>query len=172
MEAIGPPFDNFDLVIDPFQPPGMNRILAVIQNSIAVALQGCGEPSYRGMIHRLGQTTPFIDGFIGPCPGPAGPDMFEFVFEDQDRVHDLVQAEKLSPQLPTSAFARDSCPRKISAGFSLCGLLGPKPPRHSRSPEPQSVSDAPCGWRLRRWPGYEGLDSRLARTLLPETSCR
>jgi len=95
MEAIGPPFDNFDLVIDPFQPYGMNRIVAMIQNSIAIVLQGFCELSHRGMIHRLGQSTPFIDRFICPCPGSVGPDVFELVFEDQDRVDDFIQAQEL-----------------------------------------------------------------------------
>lgn len=39
MEAIGPPYDNFDFVIDAFLASSMNRIVAVIQNSIAIALE-------------------------------------------------------------------------------------------------------------------------------------
>lgn len=90
MEAIGPPFDDFDLVIDPFEPPAMNRILAVIQDSMPIALDGFGELSHCRMIRCLGRSTPLINCFICPCLGPVGPGMFEFVFEDQDRVNDLV----------------------------------------------------------------------------------
>lgn len=126
MKAIGPPFNDFDLVIDPFQPPGMNRILAVIQDSIPVALEGFGELSHRGMIHRLGQSTPFIDRFICPCPGSVGPDMFKFVFEDQDRVNDLVQAQELF-QVPPSFASPDVAPvsqEKIFGAFED-HLVGP-----------------------------------------------
>ena len=37
MEAIRLPFYDFDLVIDSFQLSGINRIVAVIQDSVPVA---------------------------------------------------------------------------------------------------------------------------------------
>ena len=95
MEAISPPLNNFDLVIDPFQPPGMNRILAVIQDSIPVAAQGFGKFTHGRMPHSPSQSTPLRNGFICPCPGSIRPDMFEFIFEDQDRIDDFVQAQEL-----------------------------------------------------------------------------
>jgi len=88
MEAISPPLDNFDLVIDPFQLPGMNRILAVIQDSIPVAAQGFGKLFHSRMVHGTGQGTPFFKGFLGPCSRSISPDVLEFVFEDQDRIVD------------------------------------------------------------------------------------
>ena len=36
MEAISSPLDDFNLVIDSLKLPGINRIIAVIQDSIAV----------------------------------------------------------------------------------------------------------------------------------------
>ena len=95
MEAISPPLDNFNLVIDPFQLPGMNRKLAVIQDSIPVAAQGFSKLLHCRMVHGTGQGTPFFKGFLGPCPGSVRPDVLEFVFEDQDRIDDFVQTQEL-----------------------------------------------------------------------------
>lgn len=100
MEAISSPLDDFDLVIDPFQPPGMNRILTVIQDSIPVARQGFGKLFHCWIVHSPSQGTPFINGFICPCPGSIRPDVFEFVFEDQDRIDDFVQAQEFFQVLP------------------------------------------------------------------------
>jgi hypothetical protein len=54
MEAIRLPLDNFDRVIDPFQLPVMNRMIAVIQDSIPVATQGLGELWDVRMVHDSG----------------------------------------------------------------------------------------------------------------------
>jgi len=95
MEAIGLPFDDFDLVIDPFQLSGMNRIVAVIQDSVPVATQGFGKLDHIRMLYGSGQGTPFLQGLLGPGPGSVGPDVFQFVFEDQNHIDDFVQAEEL-----------------------------------------------------------------------------
>ena len=100
MEAIRPPFDDFDLVIDPFQPSCMNRIVAVIQDSIPVTPQGLSKLFHSRMVHTLCQRTPFLNRFLGLCPGSVGPDVFEFVFEDQHRIDDFVQPEQLFQVLP------------------------------------------------------------------------
>ena len=119
MEAISPPLDDFDLVIDPFQPPGMNRILAVIQDSIPVAVQGFSKLSHGRMVHRTGQSTPLRNGFICPCPGSIGPDMFEFIFEDEDHIDDFVQAQEFF-QVPPIFKSTDVAPvsqEKIFGAF-------------------------------------------------------
>jgi hypothetical protein len=95
MEAIGLPFDDFDLVIDSFQLSGMNWIVAVIQDSVPVATQGFGKLDHIRMLQGSSQGTPFLQGLLGPGPGSVGPDVFEFVFEDQNRIDDFVQAEEL-----------------------------------------------------------------------------
>ncbi len=95
METISLPFDNFNLVIHSFQPPCMNRIVAVIQDPIPVAQQSLSKLSHRGMINCLGQPTPFLDGLLGPCARSVAPDVFEFVFEDHHRIDDFIQLEKL-----------------------------------------------------------------------------
>jgi len=94
MEAISPPLDNFDLVIDPFQPPCMDRILAVIQDSMPVAPQGFGKLFHCRMVHRPGQRTPLLEGFLRPCPGSVRPEVFEFVFENHGRTDDFVQPQE------------------------------------------------------------------------------
>jgi hypothetical protein len=47
------------------------------------------------MLYGSGQGTPFLQGLLGPCPGSVRPDVFEFVFEDQNHIDDFVQAEEL-----------------------------------------------------------------------------
>lgn len=100
MEAISLPFDDFNLVIDPFQPPCMNRIVTVIKDPILVTPQSLSKLFHRRMIHTLCQHTPFLNGLLGPCPGSVRPDVFEFVFEDQHRIDDCVQLEQLFQVLP------------------------------------------------------------------------
>jgi hypothetical protein len=95
MEATRFSLDHFDFVIDSFQLPRMNRIVAVIEDSTPVAQQGLGKLFNSWMVNGLGQQTPFLYGFLCPCPGPVGPDVFEFVFEDHHRIDDLVQLEQL-----------------------------------------------------------------------------
>jgi len=100
MEAISLPLDDFDLVIHSLQSPRMDRIIAVIEDTISVATQGLGELRHLRIVHSLSQSTPFIDGFISPCPGSINPDMFEFVFQDQDRIDEFVQLEQFFQMLP------------------------------------------------------------------------
>jgi len=92
MKAIRLPLDDFDLVIDSLQLPGMNGIVAVIQDSIPVATQSLGKLGHSRMINGPGQGAPFLQGLLGPCPGSVRPDVLEFVFEDQDGIDDFVQA--------------------------------------------------------------------------------
>jgi len=100
MEAISLPLDDFDLVIHSLQSPVMDRIIAVIEDTISVATQGLDKLRHLRIVHSLSQSTPFIDGFISPCPGLINPDMFEFVFQDQDRIDDFVQLEQFFQMLP------------------------------------------------------------------------
>jgi len=71
--------------------PCMNRIVAVIEDSKPVTLQGLGKLFDLRMVNSLRQQTPFLYGLLCPCPGPAGPDVFEFVLEDHHCIDDFVQ---------------------------------------------------------------------------------
>jgi len=100
MEAISLPLDDFDLVIDPFQPPGMNRILAVIQDSMPVTAQGFCKFFHCRMVHGPSQGTPVRNDFIRPCPGSVRPEVLEFIFEDQGCIDDFVQVRQLFQVVP------------------------------------------------------------------------
>jgi hypothetical protein len=43
MEAICFSFDDFDLIVDAFDLPGVDRIIAVIDNTVAMALKHVGK---------------------------------------------------------------------------------------------------------------------------------
>ena len=43
MEAISLSFDDFDLIIHPFQDSRMNRVIAMIQDPIAIVIKHLGE---------------------------------------------------------------------------------------------------------------------------------
>ena len=90
MVAIGFAFDNFDFVIYAFQDSGMDGIVAMVENPIPITAKHLGEPGYLGMIQSSSQGTPLFDGFVGPGLGSIGPDVFEFIFENQDGINHFV----------------------------------------------------------------------------------
>ena len=49
MEAVSLSFDDFDLIIHPFQDSGMNRVIAMIQDPITIVIQHLGEFGDRPM---------------------------------------------------------------------------------------------------------------------------
>jgi len=100
MEAISFSFDEFDLVVYSLKSSCMNRIVAVIQDPIPVTPQSLSKLSYRWMIDCVCQPTPFLNGFLSPCAGPIGPDVFEFVLEDHHCIDDFVQLEQFFQVLP------------------------------------------------------------------------
>ncbi len=53
MEAISSSFDHFDFVVDSFQPSCMNRIVALIEDSIPVLQQGLGKLFDSCMVNNL-----------------------------------------------------------------------------------------------------------------------
>jgi hypothetical protein len=95
MEAISLSFDDFDFIIDSFQLPCMNWIVTVIEDPIVVTPQGLGKLFHLRMVNSLCQHTPLLNGFLCPCPGSVGPDVFEFLFKNHYRIDDLVQLEQL-----------------------------------------------------------------------------
>jgi len=105
MEAISFSFDDFDLVVYSFKFSCMNRIVAVIEDPIPVTQQGLGKLSHRWMINCVCQPTPFLNGFLSPCPGSVGPDVFKFILKDHHRIDDFVQLEQLFEVLSIFWFA-------------------------------------------------------------------
>jgi len=100
MEAISFSFNHFDFVIHSFQLSCMNGIVTMIQDSIPITPQGLGKQGFGKLFHlrmvnSLCQQTPFLYGLLWPCPGPVGPDVFEFLFEDHHRINGFVQLEQL-----------------------------------------------------------------------------
>lgn len=82
MVAISFAFNDLDFVIDPFQCSGMDGVVTVIKNSIAITAKPLGELHHFRVIQGSGQSTPLVNGLIGPCPGSIRPDVFELLFQD------------------------------------------------------------------------------------------
>lgn len=47
MKAVRFAFDDLDLVIDPFDFAGVDRVIAVVQNAVAIAAQHLDKPGHR-----------------------------------------------------------------------------------------------------------------------------
>lgn len=92
MVAISFAFNDLDFVIDPFQCSGMNWVVTVVKNPIAITAKHLGKLHHFRVIQGSGQSTPFINGLIGPCPGLIRPDVFDLIFLDQDGINDSVQS--------------------------------------------------------------------------------
>ena len=95
MITIGSSFDDFDLVIDSFQLSIMNGIVTVVEDPIAISLDSFGELGDGLVMDSSGHGTPLIDGLIGSGARPIRPDVFQFLFEDQDCINDRVQFQEL-----------------------------------------------------------------------------
>ena len=125
MEAISFSLDHFDLVIDPFQPPCMDRKVTVTQDPITIAQQAFSKLCHLRMVNGLCQQTPLLNGLLCPCPGPVGPDVFEFLFEDHHRIDDFVQLEQLFQVLSISPVWTRIIPAKpVSACFKRGNTRG------------------------------------------------
>jgi len=79
MKAVGLTLDELDLVVHPFQFAGVDGVLTVIEDAVAVTLQHLGKRVQGAVIHRTGQRAPFIQGLAGPGSGSVRPDMLELV---------------------------------------------------------------------------------------------
>ncbi len=73
-------FDDCDLVVHPFQFAGVDGVVTVIYDAIAVAFKHLGKFAQGTVIQRSGRRAPMIQDFTGPSAGPVRPDMLELVF--------------------------------------------------------------------------------------------
>jgi len=79
MITIGFSFDDFDLIVHSFQLSGMDGIITVIQDAIAITLQSIRELPDLRMLEASSQRTPFFQGFFCPGAGLVLPNVFQFV---------------------------------------------------------------------------------------------
>jgi hypothetical protein len=100
MITIGSSFDDFDFVVDSLQLPSVNGMVAVVEDPIAMSLDGISELGDSFVTDSSGQGTPFIDGLVGPGPRPIRPDVFQILFEDQDCINDCVQFQEFFQMFP------------------------------------------------------------------------
>ena len=65
MVSVGLSFDDFDLVVDPFQLAGVDGILAVVEDTFPVPFEGVGEAVQGWMADGAGEPAPFLQGLLG-----------------------------------------------------------------------------------------------------------
>ncbi len=80
MKAVCFSFDDFDLVVDPLQFTGVDGVITVVQDAVAMTIEHLSKFVQGAVIQRPGQRTPLIQGFAGPGSGLVRPDMLELVF--------------------------------------------------------------------------------------------
>jgi hypothetical protein len=76
MKTIGFSFNDFDFIVHSFQNTGMEWVITVIDEAIAVSFQSVDELGYGSVLKRSRQGTPMIQGFGSPGSRFIGPDVF------------------------------------------------------------------------------------------------
>jgi hypothetical protein len=91
-KAVRLPLDDLDLVVDAFEPAGVDRIAAVVQDTLRVSQQVAGEVGQRWNPALLGQGTPLVECFPGPrrILVVVVPDPLQLVLEDVNGVKALI----------------------------------------------------------------------------------
>jgi len=95
-EAVRLPLDDLDLVVDSFETPGVDRVAAVIQDSLRVPQQVSGEAGQRRDPAFMRQGAPLVECFPGPRRMLVVSDPLQLVLEDIDGVQAFVGCEQLS----------------------------------------------------------------------------
>jgi len=80
MKAVGLALDDFDLVVHPFQLAGVDGVVTVVQDAVAMTIEHLSKFVQGAVIQRPGQRAPLIQGFASPGSGLVRPDMLELVF--------------------------------------------------------------------------------------------
>jgi hypothetical protein len=81
MESVCLPFNDLDLVVNPFEFFGMDGEVAVIQNTVSISFQHFSKAGQRRVIYSLCQAAPIVQRLLRPGSGTIAPDVFEFLFD-------------------------------------------------------------------------------------------
>ena len=95
MEAVGDALDDLDLIVDSFELARVHPMPAVIDDSVAVALQGAGEAFQRRMAVLPGDAAPFGQRSFRPARDVVRPDVRQEILEPVDGVEPLIERENL-----------------------------------------------------------------------------
>jgi hypothetical protein len=80
VKAVGLALDDFDLVVHSLQFSGVDGVVTVVQDAVAVTFQHLCKFVQGAVIQGTGQGTPLIQYFTGPGSGLARPDMSKNLF--------------------------------------------------------------------------------------------
>ena len=89
VESIGVPLDDLDLVIDAFDPTGVHRMPAMIEDAILMLLQHPGKSDQLAVAVLAGDAAPLLQDLL--CPGRPSvvPDVLQQVLQPVDRAEPL-----------------------------------------------------------------------------------
>jgi hypothetical protein len=81
VKAIGLALDDFDLVVDAFELAGMDRMVTVIQDAVAIVLQAPGKLDDVRVADGARQGTPLGEAALRPPAVTIGPYLFGLSYE-------------------------------------------------------------------------------------------
>ena len=100
MKAIRFPFDHLNLVINSFQPAGMDGKPAMVENTVGIIFEHFGKGNHRFQMTLKSHPTPFFQGFLNPNQIQVFPEFLQHILEDiaDIQIQILIQ---LQPSLET-----------------------------------------------------------------------
>ncbi len=100
MEPIQLCLDDYDSVVYSVQLSGMNRVVAMIQDSISAVSEGFSQLTDCRVVGGSGLDRPLLQSLLGLVGGPIAQEIFEFVLKNEHCIDDLVQPEQFFQMLP------------------------------------------------------------------------
>jgi hypothetical protein len=89
MKSIGPAFDDFDLVVDSFQPPCVDGIATVIDNAIGISNESSRETDEWFDPALEGNHAPAYKCFICPTSILVAPESLQVILQDVGGAHTI-----------------------------------------------------------------------------------
>ena len=96
-------FYHLNLVVDPFQSTGMERIKTMVENTIGIIFEHFSKSDHRFQMTLISELAPFFQGFLNlgtTCPLP---ELFQEIFEKVNQGQVVIQFQQL---LKSGSFLR------------------------------------------------------------------
>jgi len=94
MKAIRFPFDHLNLIIDAFQPAGMDGKPAMVKNAVGIIFEHFGKSDHRFNIPLICYFTPSFQSFLNLAKTFALPEFFQGILEQVNHGQILIQFQQ------------------------------------------------------------------------------
>jgi len=122
--AIGAALDEFDLVVDAIEAAVMDRVVAMVEDSLTMSLQRAGETLQLRMTDRACKGAPLPDRPRRPQPVPVGPNPGEHIPKHVHLRERLVELPQRLQMLVVLAPAHTLSQQEIAGAFEDLLVLG------------------------------------------------